>query len=231
MISNDPLPIVRAEQYPLTLLFQNLIGNAIKYARRGTIPRIRVSAQQDTTVCQFSVADNGIGIEAQDIAAIFAPFKRLHASEYPGTGLGLAMCQRIVERYQGTYLGGVCSRPGFNLSFHFARRGWFLVRPAEIVIIEDNQADMFLVKVALEEYAIQYALTWFRNGLEAVLALCAPVARENTPCPDIILLDLNTPRSDGFEILAKLQHTPRLAGAQIAILTSSRTLADHARAA
>ena len=105
------------------------------------------------------------------------------------------------------------------------------MRPAEIVVIEDNEADVFLVKLALDEQAIQYNLTRFRNGLEAVLALCVPRGAGNTPCPDIILLDLNTPRSDGFEILAKLQQTPRLAQAQIAILTSSRAPADHARAA
>jgi CheY-like chemotaxis protein len=105
------------------------------------------------------------------------------------------------------------------------------MRPAEIVVIEDNQADVFLMKLALEEYAIQYVLTWFRNGLEAVRALCGPVTAQNTPCPDIILLDLNTPRSDGFEILAKLQQTPRLAQVPIAILTSSQACADHARAA
>ncbi len=105
------------------------------------------------------------------------------------------------------------------------------MRPAEIVVIEDNQADVFLIKLALDEYAVQYTLTWFRNGLEAVLALCVPIAAENAPRPEIILLDLNTPRSDGFEILAKLQQTPRLAQVPIAILTSSRAPLDHARAA
>ncbi len=117
VIMNDPLPVVRAEKYPLTLLFQNLIGNAIKYARRGAVPRIRVSAQRDTTVWRFSVTDNGIGIEAQDQGAIFLPFKRLHAGEYPGTGLGLAMCQRIVERYRGRIW--VESSPGQGSTFHF----------------------------------------------------------------------------------------------------------------
>jgi chemotaxis family two-component system response regulator Rcp1 len=105
------------------------------------------------------------------------------------------------------------------------------MRPAQIVVIEDNQADVFLVRLALEEFAIQYALTWFRSGLEAVLTLCGPRAAENIPLPDMILLDLNTPRSEGFEILAKLQQTPRLAQVPIAILTSSRAPADHARAA
>jgi len=102
------------------------------------------------------------------------------------------------------------------------------MRPAEIVVIEDNPADVFLIKLALEEFAIQYALTWYRNGVEAVRALRAP---ENAPFPDIILLDLNTPRSDGFEILERLQHTPSLGDVPIAIVTSSRAPADRARAA
>ncbi len=104
------------------------------------------------------------------------------------------------------------------------------MRTAEIVIIEDDQADVFLVKLALEECAIDYTLTWFRSGLDAVRALCGPFAAQNTVCPEIILLDLNTPRSDGFEILEKLQQTPRLAQVPIGILTSSRAPADHARA-
>ena len=108
-----------AEQYPLTLLFQNLIGNAgVKYCRqRGTIPPVRISAQQGLPPSASSLSPLGIGIEAQDLAAIFAPFKRLHASEYPGTGLGLAMCQRIVERYRGRIW--VESVPGQGSTFHF----------------------------------------------------------------------------------------------------------------
>ena len=111
-----------------------------------------------------------------------------------------------------------------------ARRGWFLVRPAEIVVIEDNQADVFLVNWRLRSSAISTSHPVRDRSRSRPRALCSRAA-ENAPRPDIILLDLNTPRSDGFEILAKLKQTPRLAKAQIAILTSSRAPADHARAA
>src|SRR5262249_43355389 len=101
VITRDPLPSLLAEQYPLTLLLQNLIGNAIKYSRPGTPAQIHVSARQKKGNWEFSVRDNGMGIEAKELERIFAPFIRLHGTEYPGSGLGLAMCKRIVERYNG----------------------------------------------------------------------------------------------------------------------------------
>ena len=101
VVSQDSLPTVMAEELPLTLLFQNLIGNAIKYRRKDLPPRIHVSASRRGGAWNFSVTDNGIGIDAQHLETIFAPFKRLHGREYPGTGLGLAMCAKIAERYRG----------------------------------------------------------------------------------------------------------------------------------
>lgn len=100
-ITRDSLPVVLAEEYPLTLLFQNLLNNAIKYADSNGQPRILVSSEKNADGWTVSVADNGIGIEAKYLEVIFAPFKRLHGSAYPGSGLGLAMCKRIVERYRG----------------------------------------------------------------------------------------------------------------------------------
>jgi two-component system CheB/CheR fusion protein len=116
-ITRDPLPPVLADEYALVLLFQNLVSNAIKYRQQETVPRIRVSAERNGSIWTFSVIDNGIGIEPQALEAIFAPFKRLHGKEYPGTGLGLAMCQKIVERYQGRIWAE--STPGQGSNFHF----------------------------------------------------------------------------------------------------------------
>jgi signal transduction histidine kinase len=90
-----------AEETPLVLLFQNLIGNALKYRRPGEPPQVHVTAEQGANVWSFSVRDNGIGIEAKHTKEIFAPFKRLHGAEYAGSGIGLAICQRVVERYGG----------------------------------------------------------------------------------------------------------------------------------
>jgi two-component system, chemotaxis family, CheB/CheR fusion protein len=117
VVTHDPLPIVMAEEVSLTLLFQNLIGNAIKYCRSDESPRIHVSAAQRDGAWNFAVMDNGIGIDAEFLQMIFAPFKRLHGREYPGTGIGLAMCQKIVERYQGRIWAE--STAGRGSAFHF----------------------------------------------------------------------------------------------------------------
>lgn len=105
-ITIEPLPTLLADTDQITLLFQNLISNAIKY-RREVPPQIRISAvksqkNDDAQSFLFRISDNGIGIEPQYAEQIFGIFQRLHASdEYPGTGLGLAICQKIVERHEG----------------------------------------------------------------------------------------------------------------------------------
>lgn len=96
-----PLPKVEGDPSQLLQLFQNLVGNALKF-RDGQAPRVTVDARRDGKHWVFSVADNGIGVDAAHASRIFQPFTRLHNSEdYPGTGLGLAVCKRIVERHHG----------------------------------------------------------------------------------------------------------------------------------
>jgi len=100
IVTSDPLPTVVAEEVLLMQLFQNLISNSIKY--RGTeTPRIHVSAERGAEGWLFAVRDNGIGIDPQDINRIFGMFKRLHGSEIPGIGIGLAICKKVVERNGG----------------------------------------------------------------------------------------------------------------------------------
>ena len=100
-VSFDPaLPNVRAHEIHVQQLFQNLIGNAMKYCSDSD-PEIKVWANLQGKDWLFSVSDNGIGIEPQYAKQIFGIFKRLHGQKYPGTGIGLAICQRIVERYGG----------------------------------------------------------------------------------------------------------------------------------
>jgi signal transduction histidine kinase len=101
LITHDPLPTIRMGAVHLQQLFQNLIGNAIKY--RGAAPlRSHIGVERAGDVWRFSVRDNGIGIAAEYTQHIFGIFKRLHTQQkYPGTGIGLAICQRIAERYGG----------------------------------------------------------------------------------------------------------------------------------
>ena len=117
VVTHDTLPTIFVEEYPLTLLFQNLVGNAIKYHRPDTPPRVHVSADRAGTGWTFSVTDNGLGIEPQFLDVIFVPFRRLHGRKYAGTGLGLSMCSKIVERYHGKIL--VDSTPGEGSTFRF----------------------------------------------------------------------------------------------------------------
>ena len=103
------------------------------------------------------------------------------------------------------------------------------MKPARIVLIEDNPADVLLVEKALSENGIDHSLTQFESGSDAIRALCAKDTDDAVP--DAILLDLNTPRTDGFEALHRLMESPRLSEVPIAILTSSRDRKDKHRAA
>jgi PAS domain S-box-containing protein len=121
-VTHNQLPNVLADESQLTALFQNLVGNAIKYHREGT-PHVTVSAARDGPGnWLFSVQDDGIGIEAKYFDVIFGMFQRLHKrEEFGGTGIGLAICKKIVERHGGSI--SVESEPGRGSTFRFALAG------------------------------------------------------------------------------------------------------------
>ena len=114
----DPLPTVVGEATLLTQLFQNLVDNGIKFCTEAT-PRIHISASREGAEWIFSVADNGIGIDPQYLDHVFVIFKRLHGRDhYPGTGIGLAICKRIVDRQGGRIWAE--SEPGKGTAFKFS---------------------------------------------------------------------------------------------------------------
>jgi len=113
----EALPSVRGDRRQLCQVFQNLIANAVKFSDEAT-PRVEISAHPDGQMCRFSVRDNGIGIDPAHAERIFEPFKRLHGDEhYEGTGIGLAICQRIVDHHGGRIWAE--SEPGAGSTFHF----------------------------------------------------------------------------------------------------------------
>jgi len=118
LVTHDPLPEVMADEAQLVQLFQNLVGNAIKYQGPG-VPHIHISAVKNGAPrWMFSVQDDGLGIDPQFFERIFGMFQRLHKrDEFEGTGMGLAICKKIVERHGGTI--SVESKPGLGSTFHF----------------------------------------------------------------------------------------------------------------
>ena len=122
LITHDPLPVIPSDEMELVQLFQNLVGNGIKYQSPGT-PRVHVSAGRDGGgKWIFSVKDNGLGIDSQYFEKIFGMFQRLHKrEEFAGTGIGLAICKKIVERHGGSI--SVASEPGQGSTFLFALSG------------------------------------------------------------------------------------------------------------
>ena len=112
------LPVVLADRSNLCRVFQNLIGNAVKFTRDDD-PEVVISAERESEdMWRISVADNGIGMAPENTRRIFEPFRRLHGEEeYPGTGIGLAVCERIVEQHGGRIW--VESVPGEGSVFSF----------------------------------------------------------------------------------------------------------------
>jgi signal transduction histidine kinase len=118
VVKYDDLPVIHGDRMQIVLLFQNLIANAIKFRRPGVSPEVAISAQRESAFWRFRVQDNGIGIDPAHRESVFEIFRRLHTqSEYPGTGIGLALCKDIVERHGGEI--SVDSQPGQGSAFSF----------------------------------------------------------------------------------------------------------------
>lgn len=116
VVTHDPLPTVLGNEMRLVRVFANLISNAIKY-RRNEAPRIHISVDEDGGFVRLAFADNGIGIEPQYRDRIFEVFKRLHGKDVEGSGIGLALCKRVIENHGGSIW--VESKPGQGSTFYF----------------------------------------------------------------------------------------------------------------
>jgi signal transduction histidine kinase len=120
IVTCDPMPTLPADSGQMVQLFQNLISNAVKFRSKKT-PEVYIKAERQIDGWLFSVRDNGIGLDMQQAERIFLIFQRLHSKEeYPGTGIGLAVCKRIIERHGGRIW--VVSEPGKGATFYFTIR-------------------------------------------------------------------------------------------------------------
>ncbi len=122
-IESQPLPIIAADPTEMTQLFQNLIANALKFSQPGIAPQITITVKEEEGQWEFTIQDNGVGVAPEYRERVFDIFQRLHGMEFPGTGIGLAICQRIVQRHGGNiWIEDGDDNVGTRFKFTIARR-------------------------------------------------------------------------------------------------------------
>lgn len=225
----NKLPRVAVQRLHLIQLFQNLISNSIKY-RGKEAPFITITAEENASQWLFSFRDNGIGIDPKYSNKIFDMFARLHGkSQYPGTGMGLAICKRIVTSHGGNIW--VESTPGDGSIFFFTLPALDKVRRKsmksniEILLVEDTPSDVRLTQEALKRSDLKYNMNVVNDGVEAMEYL-QKLRDSHKELPDIILLDLNMPRKNGHEVLADIKADAILRTIPVVLLTVSENDED-----
>jgi CheY-like chemotaxis protein len=196
------------------------------------MPRIHISAVRQDAASRFSVQDNGIGINSQYKERIFGVFKRLHRDQKcSGTGIGLAICKRVVERYGGRIW--VESQPGEgpSSSLSLYRSGEATARRLNLLLAEDNLPDALLVREAVKEENLPVEVYVAPDGEQAMAFLGRAERDPQAPSPDLLLLNLNLPRVEGLEVLRRIRANDKWKNIPVLIVTSSNSPTDRNEAA
>lgn len=242
LVQSAALPRVLANRTQLIQVLQNLVSNAIRHAERPVT--IRVSAAEDADAFRIRVEDDGAGIDETRLVVIFEPFKRLRRDDLAGAGLGLAICKKIIESHGGRIW---CeSRPGAGAAFSFTlakapRVGGAALaepgeaRPAEgaagerlanVLVVDDREDDLLLLRLMVfERRKLQCKVAAAVGGAEALDRL-----RNDGGNVDLVLLDVNMPDLDGFEVLERIQREPALARLVVVMCSGSEYEEDKRRA-
>ncbi|HEU5239515.1 MAG TPA: ATP-binding protein [Pyrinomonadaceae bacterium] len=237
VVSAELPTLSAAHEFHFVQLFQNLVGNAIKY-RGEASPLIRISVHRAGGTLEFHVTDNGLGVAPENHQKIFEAFKRLHDNRSPGTGIGLAICQRVVEKYGGRIW--VDSQAGQGATFRFtlpnvkvcARKppaAALGARKVRIVLIDDNPADVCLLRLALEKADLNYELTVIDDGAEALAFVRQQGKYASSETPDLAVLDVNLPKNDGLEVLEAMSRNRAFSAVPAVILSCDLSPYDLGR--
>lgn len=234
-------------------LLQNLVSNAIHYSRNEA-PRVTISMERTDGALLLTVADNGPGIAPEYRETIFKPFKRLVGREVEGSGLGLAICRRIAELHGAAIRcedgpgGGTAFVTTFPAQAEAERTikdaaGEIVVTPegttaqtmggrtADVLLVEDSPSDVHLTRLKLMEMEkVHFHLHVSTNGKEALNWLRRRVGSGDGLPVDLVLLDINMPLMDGFEMLDNLGADPQLKAIPVCILSTSSDESDLRRA-
>ena len=223
VIARDLLPTVDADGAQITQVFQNLIGNAIKF--RGDRPLgIRIGAEKTEAGWTIRVQDNGIGIEPQYAERIFVIFQRLNGQKYPGSGIGLSICKKIVERHHGRIW--MESIPGSGTTFFFtlpdqvpARSSSAATSPAprRVLVVDDDPLLCKLIRKSLEPLGI--SVDEAHSGPEGL-----EMARKLRP--GALLLDISLPGLNGNQVRRALRSDPETQGLPVIMITSDPDLVE-----
>ena len=220
-------------------LLQNLIGNALKYHRKGEAPVVTVSTTAGDTssdTIQLIVEDNGIGFDPEYAERIFGVFERLHGRDaYPGTGIGPA--HRSADRraaWRDRY-GNKRTRAGLDLHRDPAidtTQVWSIAMsngPFHILIADDDPDDRLFTQEAFAEARLDNPLSFVSDGQDLLdfLKRKNGYTHETAPRPGLILLDLNMPRKDGREALAEIKADPDLRDIPVVVLTTFQGQRGH----
>jgi CheY-like chemotaxis protein/anti-sigma regulatory factor (Ser/Thr protein kinase) len=224
----------------LRQILLNLVGNAIKFTSSGEVA-LKVETADNPGQLKFSVSDTGIGIAPEKLKSIFDPFQQADSSttrKYGGTGLGLTICSRLIERMGGRIW--MESSPGKGTTVHFtlgfkpggpqkqeAAPSPDVLRGMDALAVDDNQTNRFVLSRMLSGWGVRPALAG--DGAAALVEL-KRAAREGRPYP-LILIDRQMPGMDGFELAEQICRDPELAQARgiIMMLTSTEQFGDAER--
>jgi PAS domain S-box-containing protein len=216
------LPEVAADAIKVEQVVQNLVSNALKFRRPGTRPRVSIGAERVSGAWQVTVADDGIGIDPRHAERVFEMFQRLHGrDEVPGTGVGLTICKRIVERHGGRIWFERNEPEGTRFHFTIPDRDRPRNKVVRVLLVEDNPGDVLLMRQGLATWNEPTEVHVVSDGEEALAFLRREEPHADAPAPDLVLLDVNLPRLKGHEVLARVRADPALERIPVTVMSSS----------
>lgn len=216
------LPEVAADSIKIEQVVRNLVANALKFSREGVRPKVSIRAVRTGRAWRITVSDEGIGIEPRHGDRVFEMFQRLHSRDrFPGTGVGLTICRRIVDRHGGRIWFEPNEPTGTRFHFTIPDRQRAARETVYVLLVEDNPGDVLLMRQGLATWNEATEVHVATDGEDALAFLRREGAHSDAPVPDLVVLDVNLPRLKGDEILARMRSDPMLEKVPVAVMSSS----------